>query len=269
MKQSVVAAAAAIAFMGGSALAADLPVKAPYYKAPQRGYFNWTGCYIGGNAGGASARGKFATDLNTGSHLSNQTNLDRVEAAGTGTERDTGWIGGGQIGCNFQREYFTLGVEGDFSWLSADPSITRSGVLTTADPFTITNSLKNDWLATVRGRAGITIDRSFIYATGGAAFVRSHYSQVYTDTLAGPTTGGFDVSNTKTGWVIGGGFEYAFTHNWSVKAEYLHASFSNVGGTGLIFAAGSGHSNVTHGTVREHIDIVRFGLNYRFGGFYY
>ena len=52
MKQSIVAAAAAVAFLGGPALAADLPVRAPYYKAPQRGYFNWTGCYIGGHGRG-------------------------------------------------------------------------------------------------------------------------------------------------------------------------------------------------------------------------
>ena len=269
MKQSIVAAAAAVAFLGGSALAADLPVKSPYYKAPQRGYFNWTGCYIGGNVGAASARGKFTTDVGSGSHLSLQTNRDRVSEAGTGSDRDNDLIGGGQVGCNFQREYFTLGVEADFSGLGSDPSIRGTGVLTTADPFTITNTVKNDWLATVRGRAGFTLDRSFIYATGGAAFSRLHYSQVYTDTLAGPTTGGFDVSKTKTGWVIGAGWEYAFTHNWSVKAEYLHVSFSNLGATGLIRAAGSGNTNVMHGTVGEHIDIVRVGLNYRFGGFYY
>jgi outer membrane immunogenic protein len=269
MKQTIVAAAAAVAFMSGSALAADLPAKAPYYKAPQGGYFNWTGCYVGGNVGAESARGKFTTDVGSGSHLSLQTNRDRVSAAGTGSDRDTGLIGGGQVGCNFQREYFTLGVEGDFSGLGADPSIRGTGVLTTADPFTITNTVKNDWFATVRGRAGLTVDRSFIYATGGAAFSRFHYSQVYTDTLSGPTTGAFDGSKTKTGWVIGAGWEYAFTHNWSVKAEYLHVSFSNLGANGRIFAAGSGNSNVTSGTVREHMDIVRVGLNYRFGGFYY
>src|SRR5689334_14791758 len=114
MKQTIVAAAAAIAFAGGSAVAADLPVRAPYYKAPQGGYFNWTGCYIGGNVGAASARGKFTTAVDSGSHLSVPTNLDRVSAAGTGSDRDTALIGGGQVGCNFQREYFTLGVEADF-----------------------------------------------------------------------------------------------------------------------------------------------------------
>src|SRR5678816_2537296 len=96
MKQTIVAAAAAVAFMGGSALAADLPAKAPYYKAPERGYFNWTGCYVGGNVGAESARGKFTTDVGSGSHLSLQTNHDRVSAAGTGSDRDTGLIGGGQ-----------------------------------------------------------------------------------------------------------------------------------------------------------------------------
>jgi outer membrane immunogenic protein len=102
------------------------------------------------------------------------------------------------------------------------------------------------------------------------AFSELHYSQVYTDTLAGPTTGGFTVSDTKTGWTIGAGWEYAFAPNWSVKAEYLHVWFPTLGATGLITAAGSGGTNVTHGTVREHIDIARVGLNYRFiGGSWY
>ena len=268
MKQMIVAAAAAFAFLGGSALAADLPAKAPYYKA-QSAYFSWTGCYVGGNVGGASARGRFTTALNTGTHLSIQTNVDRVGAAGTGSDRDTSITGGGQVGCNLQTGAFVLGAEGDFSGLSTHPSIRGTGVLTTADPFSITNSLKNDWLATVRGRAGVAVDRSFIYVTGGAAFSKLHYSQAYTDTLAGPTTGGFDESKTKTGWTIGAGWEYAFTHNWSIKAEYLHVRFSSLSATGLITAAGSGGTNVTHGTVREDINIARVGLNYRFGGGWY
>jgi outer membrane immunogenic protein len=267
MKQSLFAAVAALAFAGSSALAADLPTKAPYYKA-YPAYFSWSGCYIGGNVGGASARGSFTTTLDSGSHLSLQTNRDRVGAAGTGSDRDTSFIGGGQVGCNFQIGAFVLGAEGDFSGLSTRPIITGTGVLTTADPFSIINSVKNDWLATVRGRAGLAVDRSFIYVTGGAAFSQLHYAQVYTDTLAGPTTGGFNISHTRTGWTIGAGWEYAFTHNWSIKAEYLHVRFSSLSATGLITAAGSGNTNVTHGTVREDIDIARVGLNYRFGGWY-
>src|SRR5262249_18508880 len=155
----------------------------------------------------------------------------------------------------YQTGAFVLGVEGDFSGLSTRPTITRTGVLSTGDTFSITNSVKNDWLATVRGRAGFAIDRSLIYVTGGAAFSDLHYSQVYTDTLFA-TTGGFNVSHTKTGWTIGAGWEYAFGYNWSVKAEYLHVRFSSFGATGLITST-TGGTNVTHGTVREDIDIAR------------
>jgi outer membrane immunogenic protein len=267
-KQSLFAATAALAFAGSSALAADLPTKAPVYKAPL-GYFSWSGCYIGGNVGAALARGRFTTTFDSGTHLGSPTNLNRVDAAGTGSDRDTSIIGGGQVGCNVQTGAFVVGAEGDFSALSTRPSITGTGVLTTSDPFSITNSVKNDWLATVRGRAGFAVDRSLFYVTGGAAFSRLHYAQVYTDTLAGPTTGGFNVSHGQTGWTIGGGWEYAFTNSWSIKAEYLHVRFSNLSATGLITAAGSGNTNVTHGTVREDIDIARLGLNYHFGQPYY
>lgn len=162
-----------------------------------------------------------------------------------------------------------LGIEGDFDALSTRPSITGTGVLQTVggDSFSITNSVKSDWLATVRGRAGFAVDRSLIYVTGGAAFSRLHYSQVYTDTLL-DGAGGFNVSQTKTGWTIGAGWEYAFTNNWSIKTEYPHMRFSSFGATGLITdnAAGGANSNVRHGAVREDIDIARVGLNYRFGG---
>jgi len=271
MKQSLFATVAAVVFTGGSALAADFPGTPPpvySYKASPPAYFTWTGCYIGGNVGAASARGRFATTFDSGTHLSAQTNLDRVDAAGTGSHRATSLIGGGQVGCNVQAGAFVLGAEGDFSGLATRPSITGTGVLTTGDSFSITNSLKNDWLATARGRAGFAIGSSLIYVTGGAAFSELHYSQVYTDTLGGPTTGGFNVSHTKTGWTIGGGWEYAVLPNWSIKAEYLHVRFSSLSGTGLITAAGSGTTNVTHGTVREDIDIARVGLNYRLGSPY-
>jgi len=266
MKQSLFAATAALVFAGGSALAADLPIRAPTYKAPPPAYFSWTGCYIGGNAGGASARGSFTTAVDSGTHLGAQTNLDRVSAAGTGSDRQSSFIGGGQIGCNGQAGLLVLGVEGDFSGLSTHPSITGTGVLTTTDPFSITNSVRNDWLATVRGRAGLAVDRSFIYVTGGAAFSRLHYAQVYTDTLFA-TTGGFNTSHDQTGWTIGAGWEYALAPSWSVKAEYLHVRFSSFATTGLITST-TGGTNVMHGTVREDIDIARVGLNYRFGNPY-
>src|SRR5262249_16327503 len=96
-KQSLFAATAALMFAGSSALAADLPTKAPFYKAPL-GYFSWSGCYIGGNVGAAWARGSFTSTFDSGTHLSLPTNLGRVDAAGTGSDRATSFIGGGANG---------------------------------------------------------------------------------------------------------------------------------------------------------------------------
>src|SRR5262249_38595661 len=126
--------------VAGAAQAADLP--RPVYKAAPPAYFTWTGCYIGGSVGGASARGRLTTSLDSCTHLGVPANLDAVGAAGTGSDRDTSFIGGGQVGCNYQTGAFVLGVEGDFSGLSTRPTITRTGVLSTLDTFSITNSVK-------------------------------------------------------------------------------------------------------------------------------
>src|SRR5262245_55037022 len=107
MKKTLFAAVAAFAFAGGSALAADLPAKAPTYKAPPPVYYNWTGFYIGGNAGyswGHSPTTETLTDLIFG---------------GTNTQSETlkpkGGLGGIQAGFNWQSpsSIWVLGVEAD------------------------------------------------------------------------------------------------------------------------------------------------------------
>ena len=242
------------------ALAADMPAKAPVYKVSAPVAYNWTGCYIGLNAGGAWSRSNFTTVVDPGSHLGAPANLAATSAAGTGSANDSGFIGGGQVGCNLQSGQWVFGLEADFDGITSKPTLNGSGVLTTGDTFTMSNSVKPSWLATVRPRVGFAFDRSLLYATGGLAVTRFKYNQTYFDTLFN-TTGTFDTSATKTGWTVGAGWEYAWLPKWTVKLEYLYARFNTTGATGLFFNPGG--QNVVHGTadLKEHI--IRVGLNYK------
>jgi outer membrane immunogenic protein len=105
-----------------------------------------------------------------------------------------------------------------------------------------------NWLGTVRGRIGYAFDRFLPYITGGVAFggVRGAYA-VTTPAGAFTATG----SDTNFGWTLGGGLEYAFTPNLSLKAEYLYVDLGDVTPTPL--------HNVD---VTSHV--VRAGLNFRF-----
>jgi len=146
-----------------------------------------------------------------------------------------GIVGGGQIGFNYQLSpMFVAGLETDFQGTGIG-----GGFVARRTP----------WLGTVRGRLGVTPFSApvMLYATGGFAYGRFNF---------GPFPTGGTVGKIATGWTLGGGAEYAFTPNWSVKAEYL---FTNIGAN---FPGGPFNATVTQ---RVHDHLVRVGVNYRFG----
>lgn len=245
-----------------AASAADLPLKAPIMPAP----FSWTGCYIGANAGAAWSHTDFTSTMDTGTHLGLPANLATVGNAGTGSAKETGFIGGGQVGCNWQTGAIVFGVEGDFNAFTPETTLSGSGVLTTGDTFAIDNSVKARWLATVRPRIGYAFDRSLIYVTGGLAVANLRYTQTYSDTLFSGF-GTSETTSTKAGWTVGGGWEYAFDNHWSAKLEYLYASFPSID-TVTNVSSTTGGTNTLHGSAEVHSHIVRVGLNYRFGSLF-
>ena len=265
MKQSLFAATAALAFAGGSALAADLPTKAPLYKAPPA-YYSWTGCYVGVNAGGAWARLRDAWTPNpAGFPISGPS----LTANGAATIHDTGITGGGQIGCNYEVNRFVWGIEGDFNATDVhgvrDVAVPASGAVAA---YSIHEEFRARWLSTIRGRIGFTADRTLFYATGGVAFanLKTLDSAVFPASSTNNTVSG---SSTRTGWTVGGGIEHALSGAWSIKAEYLFARFDH-------FSTTSANSNpglfplstIVHDhRLDEHI--ARIGLNYHFGAPYY
>jgi outer membrane immunogenic protein len=166
-----------------AAHAADLPrsYKAPAYVAPV--FANWTGFYVGLNAG--YGFGKSDWDFPAVS------------------PSPKGFVGGVTLGYNFQTGLWLWGIEGDLDY---------SGMKGSADCVLGSCETKTSWLGTARGRFGYAGWNNWLpYLTGGAAFG---------DVKATSSRG--DASKTKVGWTAGAGVEYAMWSNWSVKAEYLY-----------------------------------------------
>lgn len=229
------------------ASAADLPVKAPIYKAPIAAPpYNWTGLYVGLNVGGSWGRQDNSL-VNATTGVTLQSNSDHLN----------GVIGGGQIGYNWQVDHWVLGIEADFqgSGQKGDGNFfLPSAVLAANFPTSIAYSDKLSWFGTVRGRIGYAFDRWLPYLTGGWAY---GHGEISGTTTVGATTTSFSASQNYSGWTIGGGVEWAFANSWSAKLEYLYIDFGD-GPTVPI----STTLNIVSGRMTDNI--VRVGVNYKF-----
>ena len=135
------------------------------------------------------------------------------------------------------------------------PRLTSKRWILTTDSDEITDGVgdfyhtKQDWFGTVRGRVGYAWDRTLIYATGGFAY--GNVEDRYFDPVVGTTSS----SSTRTGWTVGGGAEYAFTDNWTVKGEYLYVDLDDQRISAPV---------VDDVTFEHKFNVVRLGLNYKF-----
>jgi outer membrane immunogenic protein len=245
----------------GSAMAADLPTTkgpapAPYFPP----VFSWAGFYAGVNAGGL-----FGSN-NLKSNPAPQPQFGPLGFSQT-TSPDA-FIGGAQIGYNFQSGPFVFGGETDFQGSTLSQSSRLNGLPNAAGVivpgWNDQTSDRMDWFGTVRLRAGYAIDRTLIYATGGLIYGDVKNSSVTTYTVTGNPqhiyTG--SSSGTRAGWTLGGGVEYAFTNNWTARLEGLYFDMGKQSYTAFPLAANApfvvNHSSDLTG------GIVRVGLNYKF-----
>jgi outer membrane immunogenic protein len=225
-------------------LAADLAAR-PYTKAPAlAAVYDWTGFYLGVNAGVGIGRDRLRHDmLVTGSPYS-------FYAA------PQGGFGGGQLGYNWQTGSMfgpiVFGVEADIqgAGLSDDRTSFTNGGLNTR------YSQKIDWFGTARGRIGISNGPVLSYVTAGYAFANVKTDATQT---AAPATANFATDRMQGGWVVGSGVEAALGGNWTGKIEYLYLNLGNKTDAAALLAATPIHSEI-----RENI--FRVGLNYRIGG---
>jgi outer membrane immunogenic protein len=252
-------------FVAGKSVAAELPLAPP----PQFSYpgrllpVEWTGLYFGANAGYGWAKGSSHT-IFTGALTGNTTTpggLGATELGGTDafvSSKPTGAIAGGQIGFNWQTGMAVIGAEADGQW---------SGQQTTTPVFctptcTATSTTKIKSLATGRARIGLAFDSLLPYVTAGAALVNAEDNLTLT---AGGVTGAFQSqSATGLGWTAGAGVDVALSSNWSARFEYLHIEANGLK-HGDIRIPGTLGAGAATESASYRDDILRFGVNYRFG----
>jgi outer membrane immunogenic protein len=271
MRRFAAVALGAVAFCAfasiGQAIAADIPLKAP----PPPPWYDWTGFYVGLNGG--YSWGRSATNF------SGTTLAGTVITPFSSSESMDGWLGGGQIGYNWQfNRNWLLGAEADIQATGqrgSDPLPTvlslNGGLLNalvTSSTTTATLAQKLPWFGTARLRLGIEpSDHWLIYATGGLAFgevdsTLTASTTTVTPAGTGTTAATSSVNATRAGWTVGGGAEWLLTPAWSAKAEYLYMDFGTVS---AVFSPGLvGYSTLN---TSSHItdNIARVGIDYHFG----
>jgi outer membrane immunogenic protein len=244
------------AMLGGAAQAADMPLKAP---PPPEPVFSWTGFYIGGHWGW----GWGTTD----SRVLEADNLNFPQGTINHNEFD-GVLFGGQVGVDYQVGQWVLGIEGQMS-KSDIHGLNRHDAILRPDHHTET-STHVDWVATLTGRLGfaagrtLLADNTLFYVKGGAAwadFDSVTQSFVSSTRRLLQTTAG---SETRTGWTVGAGVEWAFGNNWSAKAEYnfIDLGTERVTRSGINIA--SGDPVVLFRDNDAQLHVFKLGLNYRF-----
>jgi outer membrane immunogenic protein len=243
MKKLLFASVTTAAFFGAPAFAADMPTKAPVYKAVAADPLSWAGCYLGGNLGYSWGTGSGTVDDTGGGSTSFKDHLK-------------GGMAGGQLGCNQQTNNFVWGLETDFqaSWERAHTNFS----LDSNDGINIFDGTdKNTWLGTTRLRGGVVINNLLFYGTGGVAY--GHYKLDLIGSGLGTAGGPLDISKTKAGLVFGGGIESPFVNGWNWRIEFLHTQikFSDTHVMGIL--------DTLNTRVKETDNIIRIGLNYRFG----
>ena len=258
--------AAASLMVGGAASAADvrMPVTAqPTVPPPAPPPFSWTGFYLGGDIGGLWTQGVSGRwdPLPFGPTLGVQPITDSLNTSAL--------VGAVHGGYNWQfAPAFVAGIEGDWSWTTANASFTQSWVstITGLRPAALTHmNIVDNWLASIRGHIGYLITpATLVYFTGGGAWGQVGYNaSAANETSTYVATSAF--SKTVGGFVLGGGLEYVLSNNWSVRAEYLFYHLDT--GTSAIAPDSTGHfptlpSRFTWSN--SDIQTARAGVSYKF-----
>jgi outer membrane immunogenic protein len=258
MTKGILATLALVA-LGGTAFAADLPSRKGPVFAPVAPIFTWTGFYVGVNAGVLFTDNDIRTSGNAANTISNVA-LNR--RPGSLSISDEAFTIGGQVGYNYQIGSLVVGAEADLNYVDLKSS--ASFLSSVGDPSTYRQEL--DYLGTARLRIGYAFDRVLVYATGGLAYGDAKNSvNFFTNTPGNALQFTGSKSDVEVGYTVGGGVEYAFTNNISLKAEYL---YYDLGKSNVIVNAipGVGLNSYT-ARFRNDGHIVRAGLNYRFSTF--
>jgi len=230
------------------------PVSALGFPASTRAYAlaasapgaNWTGIYIGGHAGGGWGYNNWNSDPS--GFFSGL-----LPFGGTG-DMD-GLAFGGQVGANYQIGRWVIGAEATGSWTDFDGNAKCATVRQAgASSFTCNTRIDSIW--SVTGRLGQAYGNVLLYGVAGFGWANEKYDM--TNPLAAPNH--FTGQETRPGYVLGSGVEIALPAGWSTKIEY---NYLGLGTRTLTFVDLLGnHAPIN---IEQHLHLVRFGMNYRFG----
>jgi outer membrane immunogenic protein len=255
--------------------------------------FSWTGFYVGGHVG-------WGWDVHT---VNDPFSIFTLNGTVTGESvraiNANGFLGGAQAGWNYQIGNLVVGTEVSLS--AADIKGSRTDTLSATTPTGFLTGTTNisrtwnnrvDWLGTATTRFGYAWDRWLVYTKGGVAVSRNHYSlrdvtsststftaifPPTTTTTTATTTIAQSGTDTRVGWIVGAGFEWAFWNGWSASLEYNYMDFGNrpvtvAGTTNSVIVTtgvpGSTTTSVGSATtvgMEQYVQTVKLGVNHRFG----
>jgi outer membrane immunogenic protein len=291
MKRSLAITLLAATF-AAPAFAADMAVKAPMPRAAATQIYDWTGLYLGLNAGGGWSHNCWTqhgynvpvVSFNGSPFLG----ISNVNNASEGCSDASGAIVGGQIGYRHQLGSFVFGIEAQGDWADLSGS-NASPVLGKVNTFlnnlpgrfaggaSLTNTTKVDAIGMFTGQVGYTVLPALLwYVKGGVAVTDNKYSGAAAANIG--TIASVSLTDAaraiKFGGVVGTGLEWAFAPDWSIGAEYNHL-FMGSDQVGLAYTGntvnvpGFTAANIAgipsrNESISSDIDMATVRLNYRF-----
>jgi outer membrane immunogenic protein len=169
------------------------------------------------------------------------------------------------LGYNWQQSGFIYGVESDWNWIGSKtshflPDINGGGA-------NFTSSFDVNWLATLRGRAGLAFDSTLFYVTGGAALghTKNGANRIGSGLANSGLAASFEQKQTKVGWTAGFGVEYMFSPHWTARAEFRYVDLGKtnvacVSATDFNHCVGLGY----RGDFSNTLKLGLVGLAYKF-----
>jgi len=248
MKKALLGAVGLVAWGTLPAHGADLPARTTT-KAPAMvsAIYDWSGFYLGLNAGGASSHNCWTNTSSLG--------VATIPNAAEGCHNATGGLVGGQLGYRWQSANWVFGVEAKGDWANLKGSNPSSFLAGT------TNQTKVDAVGQVTGQVGYAWNTVLWYLKGGAAVTDNSYQGIATAPGVVPV----QATATRWGGVVGTGVEVSFAPNWSVGVEYDHLFMGNHSTTLTTTApAPGGLSRID--SVKQDVDMGSVHVNYRWGG---
>jgi outer membrane immunogenic protein len=304
MRRFALALLASTSLLGLASVAeaADLAIRKAPPPPPPPPLWSWTGFYLGAHVGAGWSRKEFHTPNALCVEEFDGFGFG-CENGDRGSHNAIGGLGGGQIGFNWQTGWVLFGIEGQYSWAKlkgdhADSTHIAFGELGDDDLLLVdaqsrfSSEIKG--IGTIAARLGIVSgpqDRTLFYVKGGAAYVKEDFREkvngdVAFFDLADPAAFPFNFSadlngtRSKWGWMVGAGVEWGLWDNWSAKIEYNYLDFgkgkdvtlSGDACVSFLYEDARSPSSVCSPFAREHkvdqnIQLIKFGLNYRFGWF--